>query len=276
MDFMGDSARMATMSRTSLVLCLAAGLLLWNTGLASAGGTVVIAPDSPTRADCKQGSSPDSSGFADESLIVLGCATPPRSAPVVLAADNSDAFACFYVAPPGATNGGPCAQVRSADRQFGGPLTARKRSSSPLTGGHVISGLQIGTYKTGSYVSGQVPASADQVTISPGAVGAGPFFEPAALVEVPRSLGASIGATHPFSIFVARVSPRLQTCAGIHVVARTNDGPLSADITKSDRAFPSKIVPLPQTRLCSVAGAPDIALIVEEVAKAFGIRARGA
>ena len=264
------------MRRTLPAFGLALGVLLSSAATATGGGTVVIAPDRPTQADCKTGSSPTSSGFVDESLIVLGCVTPAGSAPVIIAADNSDAFACFYVAPPGAANGGPCTQVRSIGRKFGGPLNAYKRSSSPVTGGKEISALQIGRYDGGTYVSGQVPANADKVFISPGQMDSGPFYESAGLYKIPHSLGVRIGATHPFSIFVARVSPRLDTCAGIHVVARTPDGPLSADVGKSDQAFPADRVPLPGTKSCLAAGAPSIALAVETVAKALQLRIRAA
>jgi hypothetical protein len=265
------------MKRFASILVLNAVFAGASAESAHAGGTLVLGPDEASEADCEPGAEPQIEGVRLPTLIVLGCVAPEGSAPVVLAADESYAFACFYVSPPNASNQGPCTQVHSVGRSFGGPLTARKRSLSPVTGGDVISSIQIGTHGGETYVSGHAPANASDVFVSPGHHNEeGPWFDRAALYKVPLSLGARIGATHPFSIFVARVSPRLDTCEGIHLVAHTDDGPLSADVAKGDQAYPGRSVPLPRTKNCTTSGALDIARAVASLVEALPLRTRGA
>ncbi|HYH60916.1 MAG TPA: hypothetical protein VD766_03530 [Solirubrobacterales bacterium] len=248
------------MRRGIIVLSIAAGIHLCVASSSLGGGTVVNGPANATEADCTPGARPSFEGFGDDTLIVLGCVRPAGSAPVVVAADNSDAYACFYVAPPGAQDGGPCTQVRSTGGKFGGPLTAAKQSASPVTGGRDVAALRIGQYRAGVYVSGQVPSSVERVWVT----GHGPYRS-AELLPIPESLGSRIGATHPFSVFVARVPADVDTCAGIQVVARGSDGTISAEYKKSDRAFPSGPVALPGSRGC-VDGAGGIAASLKMLA----------
>lgn len=251
------------MRSLALTASLAAVITLWAAGHAAAGGTVVLAPDKPSQADCRSGSSPRFHGVGDDTLIVLGCATPPRSLPVILAGSLEHVYACFYVVPPGAQDEGPCAQVRSTKPLFGGRLTKEQRDASPVTGGDRLSALRIGIYGSGLYLSGQAPDRIERVWIESDGT-----RHPAAILPVSETLGARIGATHPFSMFVARIPEGIDTCAdGIRVVATHREGRLEATYRAGrDQAYPAGNAPLPGSKRCATEVAWDVRATVKAIA----------
>ncbi|MDQ3759987.1 MAG: hypothetical protein M3331_08615, partial [Actinomycetota bacterium] len=181
-------------------------------------------------------------------------------------------YACFYVAPPGGEDQGPCAQTRSTGRKFGGRLTPGLKESSPVTGGRVITALRIGAYDSGTYVSGQAPSGIRQVSIRSDGT-----QRRAAVLRIPRKLGARIGATHPFSVFVARVPDRADACAGVRLVAELAGERLDKKFkTPRDQAYPAARVALPRSKGCAADGAWEVAAAIEDVIKAMRLRPSGA
>jgi len=259
------------MRRTTLGACLATSICLLAANQAAAGGTVVLAPDEPSTADCLPGSSPRFRGVGDETLIVLGCATPPNSEPVIVAGSLEHVYTCLYVVPPSGQDEGPCAQVRSTKPLFGGRLTPELRAASPITGGDRLNALRIGTYGSRLYVSGQAPDEVDRVWIRSDGT-----RHTASILPIPEALGSRVGARHAFSVFAAFIPEDTDTCsAGVQVIARHTNGRLEAEYRAGrDQAYPAGNAPLPGGRRCATEGAWDLRAAVKTIGAALRDAAR--
>jgi len=250
--------------KSTWVVAGAACAALLSPSLAAAGGTLVIAPKSPTAADCRPGSAPRYVGAGDDTLTVLGCVSPGGSRPVVIAGSLEHVYSCFYVAPPGGENEGPCFQVRSTGTRFGGRMTRRSRSYSPVTGGRSLLTTSVGSYRRGVYASGLAPIGTERVWLSHERGHAR-----AALLPVRPGLGATIGTTYPFSVFVARLPNGIDTCQGLRALADSDGERLTASYRSGEnRAYPSRLVPLPQSRACAANGAWEAAKAIKVVSSA--------
>lgn len=217
----------------------------------------MIAPKDLSESDCRPGAPTRFEGF-DAGAFAMGCVYPRANRGVLLAGDLGGSFACFYIVPAGSSNEGPCAQV--------GPKH-QEESSSPLTGLRGLVPLTVGGYGDDAYLAGWASDGVPSVTTEFSAPSGASIDEEAELLRVPASQQEALGASAPFSIFVARIPDGVDTCGGIAVSAPSGSGtPYRERFSRSNRAYPAEPVPLPGTRPCDIpTTAPTVMTLLESL-----------
>jgi hypothetical protein len=239
---------------------VAGALLLVALSLPAAargGGTLVIAPEDLSESDCRPGAPTRFEGF-DAGAFALGCVYPRANRGVLLAGDLGGSFACFYIVPAGSSNEGPCAQVGQKHR---------KEPSSPLTGLRGLVPLTVGRYGEDLYLAGWASDDVPRVTTEFSARSGESIEREAELLRVPASQQEALGASTPFSIFVARIPDDVDTCGGIAVSAPSSFGTQYRErFSRWNRAYPAEPVPLPGTRPCDIpTTAPSVMTLLESL-----------
>lgn len=218
---------------------------------ARAGGTLVVADQELSAAECAAGTRADFVGF-DAGARVLGCVAGPQR-DYLLAADVSDGsgnrFICLYLAPEGFENEGPCLSLSpKGDGQ-----------QSPLTGAAAPMVMGVGKVpgSGAAHIWGIAAAGTKRVMVASPSWRVEPVS--AALLVAPMA-AAGPSQSEPVVAFAASLPVDADTCEPLIVRARdSGGGPLGSDrVSRWDRAYPSAPLTLVGSPACKAEQQPSL------------------